>query len=151
MARLTAYDLLPDCCWPTCQAAQISPALPLCQLHAWQAFVGFRDILEAQDAPPKPDPYPPLVYYLALSPQTIKIGTTRNLPLRLCGLRTELQYVLAVESGGFELEAQRHREFAAERIGRREDFRMSDRLMAHIDGLQHDSKGLMDMHEKARR
>ena len=35
------------------------------------------------------------VYYLALSPTTVKIGTTGDLLARMRGLRTSIQYVLA--------------------------------------------------------
>jgi hypothetical protein len=50
-------------------------------------------------------------------------------------MRTDLQYVVAVEWGGRELERQRHLEFATERYGLREDFLLSDRLKAHIESL----------------
>lgn len=76
-----------------------------------------------------------VVYYLMVGPSTVKIGTTGNLPVRLRGLRTDLQYVVAIEHGDYALEHQRHQQFAAERIGRREDFRLSERLKRHIDEL----------------
>lgn len=76
------------------------------------------------------------VYYLMVAPEVVKIGTTTNLPKRLTALRTDLQYVVAIEKGGFTLERQRHNEFAEERTVRlRENFRLSNRLKSHIEQL----------------
>jgi Meiotically up-regulated gene 113 len=97
-----------------------------------------RDIL-AVPLKPADNPRPlaePFVYYLMVGPTTVKIGSTRNLAERIKQLRSDLQYVVAVESGGFDLERQRHKDFADERIGRREDFQLSDRLKTHIEALQ---------------
>jgi hypothetical protein len=91
--------------------------------------IAYPPALEPPDEPQR------LVYYLILSPTSVKIGTTGNLKLRLSQLRTDLQYVVAVEWGGRELERQRHLEFATERYGLREDFLLSDRLKAHIESL----------------
>lgn len=77
-----------------------------------------------------------VVYYLMLSPTTVKIGTTINLRQRMSGLRTEAQYIVALEYGGGDLERQRHVQFAADRREvRREDFHLSDALKQHIDSL----------------
>lgn len=76
-----------------------------------------------------------MVYYLVLSPVTVKIGTTINLRQRMSALRTEMQYVIALEPGGRELERKRHLQFKDERRGHREDFTLSDALKRHIDEL----------------
>lgn len=64
-----------------------------------------------------------LVYYVELPGDRIKIGTTKNLPQRLSALRVDRAAVLATEPGGVTLERRRHKQFAAYRIGEREDFR----------------------------
>lgn len=68
-------------------------------------------------AVPDPDLAPPrieVVYYLR-SADRVKIGTSGNPRQRLAALgQGEL---LALERGGHGLEQQRHREFAAQRIG----------------------------------
>lgn len=76
-----------------------------------------------------------LVYYVRIG-EHIKIGTTTKIKSRMTALRVNNEDILAVEPGGRELEAQRHREFRAERISRREDFSPSDRLMAHIEATR---------------
>jgi hypothetical protein len=83
-----------------------------------------------------PAPHPPsYVYYLMLGPTTVKIGTTYRLAERIRSLRTDLQYVVAIERGGRDVEKIRHKQFAAERKGKREDFRLSDALKAHIGAM----------------
>lgn len=81
---------------------------------------------------PKPAP---VVYYLRVAPETVKIGTTTRLATRIQQLRSQPDYVMAVELGGYEQERQRHKEFADERHGRRGDFRLTPRLLAHIDDI----------------
>lgn len=77
-----------------------------------------------------------VVYYLMTGPTTVKIGYTANLRRRISSLRSELQYVVAVEHGGRGLEQERHRQFAADRRHkRREDFQLSEALKRHIDEL----------------
>lgn len=76
-----------------------------------------------------------IVYYLRIGDR-IKIGFTTNLSQRLNGLRLDASAVLVTEPGGRDVEARRHREFADERYGRREDFAPSDRLLAHIERLK---------------
>jgi hypothetical protein len=70
-----------------------------------------------------------------IGPSTVKIGTTTDLKSRLNQLRSDPQYVVAIEPGGRDVERQRHLQFATERIGRRENFRLSERLKRHIDDL----------------
>lgn len=121
-----------DCLWDGCRNPS-HDGLPICFVHAYLVHRQIDDLLT--ENPPAKSSDEPLVYYLALSPTTVKIGTTTNLPQRLTALRTEMQYVLAVEPGGRDVERMRHQQFAAERIGRREDFRVSDALQAHIASL----------------
>lgn len=75
-----------------------------------------------------------VVYYLDLGDR-IKIGYTAHLTRRLADFRLDPSVVLATERGGCDVETRRHREFADERYGRKEDFAKSDRLMAHIAAL----------------
>lgn len=79
-----------------------------------------------------------IVYYLRLPDGNIKIGTSRRPLERLATHRREsgAHEVLAVEFGGFELERERHQQFSADRVYRREHFRPSDALMAHIQTLR---------------
>lgn len=76
-----------------------------------------------------------VVYYVRTG-RYVKIGYTSNLKARLVNLRLDATEVLATESGGRTLEAQRHAQFADERIGKREDFVLSFRLQEHIRELQ---------------
>lgn len=76
-----------------------------------------------------------VVYYVRIGDH-IKIGTTTNVSARLSQLRCDRDNLLATEPGDRTLEQQRHREFAAERIGRRENFNPSPRLIKHIDQVR---------------
>lgn len=75
------------------------------------------------------------VYYVRIG-EHVKIGVTTNMRARMNQLRVELADVLATEPGDQRTERNRHVEFAAERVGRREDFNPSPRLLAHIDRLR---------------
>lgn len=112
--------------------------LPVCFWHAAAVSMCFEKYKQLHPATPAPPPLraDPFVYYLMLGPRTVKIGYTRNLQTRMDLLHTEVQYVVALERGDRKLEQERHRQFAAERRGRRENFHLSDRLKAHIGGLQ---------------
>lgn len=137
-----------DCCWPECH----NPAhgdMPICFVHAYLAHQQVDELL-ADEQPAKPKTS--LLYYLMLSPTSVKIGTTTDLVRRVAALRSELQYVVAVEPGDYRTETQRHREFATDRITRREDFRLSDRLKAHIEHLRENtnSEELIEMHRVRR-
>lgn len=135
-----------SCCWPNCEA-QPRPDIPICERHF--VNVGLRYTSERQifqqvralctpdpDRPPPKARHDPQVYYVRLSPDIIKIGYTTNLPLRVAALRVDPDALLASEPGGRDVERRRHEEFAAERISRREDFKPSARLLAHIASLQ---------------
>lgn len=148
----TSRDLLQDptidpCIWPGCRKPKYAE-MPICFEHA---YVVHRHIdavlLEGIDAMPKKQKSQ-LVYYLMVGPQTVKIGTTGDLLQRIGQLRTDLQYIVAVEQGTFELEAERHRQFDAERVGKREDFIISDRLTNHIRMIQSEtySDELLEMY-----
>lgn len=76
-----------------------------------------------------------VVYYVRIGDH-VKIGFTVNMKQRLNGLRVDVDAVLATEPGGRELEKQRHREFANERVSKRENFNPSRRLLAHIDSIR---------------
>lgn len=84
--------------------------------------------------------YPPVnvVYYVRLSPDNIKIGTTAYLAHRMLALRVhDDAQILAAEPGDRKLEKQRHREFAELRYHtHREDFRPGDALMRHIERVR---------------
>ena len=108
---------------------------PVCFKHAMLISRAYNELLADTESPAAPT-YPPVVYYLMVGPTTVKIGTTRNLTQRLKSMRTEGQYVVALERGSLVMESERHHQFAADRIGRREDFHLSDELKAHIESLQ---------------
>lgn len=76
-----------------------------------------------------------LVYYVQIG-DSIKIGYTTRLRTRLSDLRVSATALLAFEPGPPELERERHRDFASDRIGRREDFHPSRALLAHIDRMK---------------
>lgn len=126
------------CLWNGCDRHRLTD-LPICDLHAATVTTTFNDFFNPPVAgPPRvrdaPD-YKRYVYYLMIGPATVKIGTTLDLAQRLMNLRTEPQYVVAMELGGYSLERQRHCEFAEERTGRLENFMLSTRLKAHIESL----------------
>lgn len=121
------------CTWRSCYREQYLD-LPVCFGHAVVISGAVRG---AEFSPNEPPPIQPAyVYYLMVSPSKVKIGFTTNLRDRIINLRSELQYVVAIERGGRDVELRRHKEFAAERFGRREDFRLSERLKQHIEALQ---------------
>lgn len=122
----------------------------VCWGHLIAAVEDFQDILKIKHARPpqsaiqhivgipEPEPkeqYQAFVYYLMIGPSTVKIGTTRNLENRVRTLRSELQYVVALEKGSYDIERQRHRDYAEERTGKYEHFLLSERLKAHIAAL----------------
>jgi hypothetical protein len=93
----------------------------------------------AGDPSREPQPVPqgdPVVYYVQLAPDVVKIGTTVNLRRRLMGLRVDPDAVLVTEPGGEPLERMRHAQFAHLRIGRRENFRVEADLVSHVEMLR---------------
>lgn len=127
----------PGCIWLACPHPRYAD-LQVCFAHGLFITGRFRKLMDDYigDEPPQLPVFQPFVYYLMLSPITVKIGTTRDLPNRIKQLRSEPQYIMAIEPGDQKTERQRHLQFAAERISKREDFTLSERLKAHIDLLQ---------------
>lgn len=78
------------------------------------------------------------VYYVRIGDH-VKIGFTVCIQERMASLRVDVEAVMATEPGGRELEAERHRQFAAERQGKRENFNPSPRLLAHIQQVLADN------------
>lgn len=124
------------CRWDGCRSEQFL-ALPLCLEHALctaqflrEVFLHHNPVIDTQQRTQC------FVYYVMTGPNTVKIGYTSDLRQRLNSLRTELQYVVALEIGGRELEKERHQQFAMQRIGRKEDFTLNEALKQHIDQLQ---------------
>lgn len=73
------------------------------------------------------------VYYVRTTQNTIKIGFTAHMLLRMQQYRLPLTHLLATEPGGRDVEKMRHQQFGEYRYGPlREDFRDSPELMAHI-------------------
>lgn len=76
-----------------------------------------------------------VVYYIRIGDH-VKIGTSINVSDRLRSFYLDESALLATEPGGYDLEKQRHREFADERVStNRELFNPSRRLLAHIEEL----------------
>jgi hypothetical protein len=116
----------PPCAWRGCHHDRWNET-PVCLAHAL-AIVGRvqDDLADFGPEGPPPKPLQGYVYYLMIGPSTVKIGTTTDLKSRLNQLRSDPQYVVAIEPGGRDVERQRHLQFATERIGRRENFRLSE-------------------------
>lgn len=72
------------------------------------------------------------VVYYALVGAHIKIGTTIHLDERMRALGANL---MAVEPGSFDLERDRHEQFASLRVPRTEHFRPGPDLVAHVAAL----------------
>jgi hypothetical protein len=130
--------------------------LPLCIGHAVHVHRAVNELLgelidlHARPSSTRPEPHA-WVYYLMLGPATVKIGTTIDLRQRLAQLRTDAQYVVAIERGGLDIERKRLIQFADERIGKRENFRLSERLKEHIEALQPDRDELVEIALRGRR
>jgi len=130
-------DLLPSPC-PAC-GSRLGIHYPsgwLCAVCEWR----FGEILDGDLPPPRVD----VVYYLRHGDR-VKIGTTANPRQRFGAIWHE--EVLAFERGDRTLEQRRHVQFAGDRIGRSEWFRMSPDLRAHI---AHIAGGLDPWHVHAR-
>lgn len=149
----TALDV-EECCWPTCSAKLDEDyRVPVCNAHLIRIGIVFHEVTEQklkdyrpftprsdEDLDERAQKYmmaahaQSVVYYIRLG-NHIKIGYSTNMKARLIGLRADPEDVLATEPGGLELEKQRHEEFKAERVGRRENFNPSPRLLAHIEAV----------------
>ncbi len=122
------------CAWAECQQNRMG-IIPVCDIHAYRIYREMDARLQPQEPKAEKSKHF-LVYYLMIAPTTVKIGTTKDLLARLKHLRSDLQYVVAVEPGSFKLETERHHQFVADRIGRKEDFRVSAEIEDHIRHLR---------------
>ena len=86
------------------------------------------DIVDYDLAPPRID----VVYYLRYADR-VKIGTTANPRQRLAAILHE--EVLAFELGDRRQERRRHEQFADERFDATEWFRLSARILEHVEAL----------------
>jgi len=86
------------------------------------------DVVDGELPPPRVD----VVYYLRLRDR-VKIGTTAQPRRRFAAIGHE--ELLALERGDRLTERRRHEQFADERHGRTEWFRLTPRLRAHIDAI----------------
>lgn len=114
------------------------PGGTLCAAHAfavmeikWDRDAAVRREIEAAQAPQE-DRRPWVVYYWLFGDR-VKIGTTRNLALRVRGLPPGK--LLASEPGGRDLERQRHRQFAAYLASGREWFHHCPAIAEHIASI----------------
>jgi hypothetical protein len=120
--------------------------LNVCIVHLQQAYLYIRDILADQrgegvtvdgrhmDTNPVRHPSASVVYYLRFR-DMIKIGTTRDLWQRIGSIPHDR--LLAIEPGGYELEAVRHEEFKAFRAARnREWFTDCSEICRHVNALR---------------
>lgn len=153
--------LNPRCCWQEdghgvrCDQP-CEEGLPVCWHHGFAISLRMvhltRERTRNQEPPDDADEWPSdeeldaqaedarsnrqaFVYYLMLSPTTVKIGTTRHLRARIAAHGSELQYVVALEHGSFDVEKARHEQFPMERHGVKEVFTLSDALRQHIENL----------------
>jgi hypothetical protein len=154
-----------QCCWPSCGATS-GPEIPLCEAHFREVGLRFIDectvggttfrVVQEREKQTRHEDLlaseiergrlatehraalaaTSVVYYVR-SGRYVKIGFTSDLKRRLSELRLHSTAVLATEPGGRAVEADRHAEFADERIDpRREDFALSLRIQEHIRELQ---------------
>lgn len=137
----------PTCAFGECDDETFA-GLPVCFMCALMIGQFVRDLLKCDrenpvhgpDEPPE-SPEAPIperrafVYYLMLSPTTVKIGTTRDLITRIAAHGSKLQYVVALEPGWLDVEKARHDQFPMERHGIKEVFTLSDALKRHIETL----------------
>lgn len=147
-----AYSQRRRCCVPRCDGVMRDDSpLPTCDACGWKIAQEFRLEIQAEAAKAQsehlrkvvakrreiladgsPDGW---VYYVQIE-DYIKIGFTIQLRQRMRGLRVSPDRLLAAEPGPPSLERERHAEFAAERIHRRENFRPTERLMVHIEAVR---------------
>lgn len=104
---------------------------------------GTRAYERTQEAEAHVDPrrHEPVVYYMAMG-DLVKIGTSTNIAIRLETLRPES--LLAVEMGGRLIEAERHRQFAADR-NHGEWFRVTPALADHMARARAEFEGLVGL------
>ena len=118
-------DLLPSPCRACGSPLGVRyPSGWICAVCEWR----HGEVADADIAPPRVD----IVYYLRFGDR-VKIGTTSNPRQRFGAIWHD--EILAFERGDRMLEHRRHVEFAADRYGGTEWFRLSEGLKAHIDGV----------------
>lgn len=144
------------CGWARCTRSSVHDVAPLCMHHlikAWSIVQNFETEIPGHIRPIELDlkqpavrnkaakqlSYRPIrllpgthVYYLRLRHGDIKTGYSTDVIRRIASLRLDEDALLAVEPGDQQLEHLRHRQFAALRIGRREDFTAGSDLLSHI-------------------
>lgn len=141
-----------DCVVSGCprKASPSIHVVPICSAHGWEIAQGYRaevlQLAEREEAASTAKRHEKreaaagnregsLVYYVQIG-DYIKIGHSARLRRRYTTLRADR--LLAIEPGGPEVERERHRDFAAERIDlKRENFRPSERLLEHVASLHH--------------
>lgn len=143
-----------SCCAPHCirQASPLAADVPLCNQHFAAVVRSYNTLAARTDTPDVPCkcaprigknyPSPSQVYYLTVRPGVVKIGYTHYLITRIVAVRRTVADLLATEPGGREVERDRHRQFAADRVGaHKEDFNVSPELARHITAMraQHDT------------
>lgn len=96
----------------------------VCAVCEWR----YGDVPEDDVAPPRVD----VVYYLRHGDR-VKIGTTANPRQRFAAIWHE--EVMAFERGDRRLERRRHEQFAADRFGGSEWFRLTSAIAEHADIL----------------
>ena len=119
-------DLLPSPC-RLC-GARLGVHYPsgwLCAVCEWR----HGELVDAELPPPRVD----VVYYLRFEDR-VKIGTTSNPRQRMAAIWHE--DLLGFERGDRRLERRRHEQFDDERFDRTEWFRLSARLLEHIDASE---------------
>lgn len=128
-----------SCCVPGCRSEiEDRWEIPVCRRCSMRIASRVFNAAARTSAPaPIHQPPPSVVYYLDLG-QHIKIGFTTNLQQRLNALRADKDQLLAIEPGGRDVERARHDQFAHERLDRRENFRISDRLTDHVQRIRAD-------------
>jgi hypothetical protein len=97
----------------------------LCAICEWRAG----EPVDGELSPPRVD----IVYYVRYEDR-VKIGTTAHPRHRLRVLWHD--QVLAFERGDRLVERRRHEQFAQDRFGRTEWFRLSEDLAAHVEALR---------------
>lgn len=115
-------DVLPEAC-RLCGSTvgRRYPSGWVCGVCEWR----YGEIVDAELPLPRVD----VVYYLRYADR-VKIGTTGNPRQRFAAIWHD--DLLALERGDRRLEHRRHVQFAAERFGTTEWFRLSDAIRAHI-------------------
>jgi hypothetical protein len=113
------------------------PSAWVCAVCEWP----HGDIVDDELPPPRVD----VVYYLRYG-ERLKIGTSSNPRQRLAAIWHD--ELLAFERGDRRLEQRRHEQFALERFDRTEWFRLSSRLLAHVDTVRGGDVDPWDRHAR---